>query len=56
MTHLPFIAAAYGLTLALAAWLGVGAALRLSRARNRLAAVESGSGRRTARPRGGAGS
>ncbi len=52
MTHLPFIAAAYGLTLALAAWLGIGAALRLSRARNRLAAVEGGAGRRPARSAG----
>ncbi len=53
MTHLPFIAAAYGLTLALAAWLGIGAALRLSRARTRLAAVEGGAGRRSARSREG---
>ncbi len=49
MTHLRFIAAAYGLTLALAAWLGVGATLRLSRARARLAAVEAGAGRRSRR-------
>ena len=47
MTHLPFIAAAYGLTLALAAWLSVGAAFRLARARRRLAALEAASGRRT---------
>lgn len=53
MTHLPFIAAAYGLILGLAAWLGAGAALRLSRARRRLAAYEAGSGTRR---RGGAGS
>ncbi len=53
VTHLPFIAAAYGLTLALAAWLGVGAALRLSRARRRLAAVEADGGRRSTRAREG---
>ncbi len=53
MTHLRFIAAAYGLTLALAGWLGTGAALRLSRARRRLAAAEAGTGRR---PRSGGGS
>ena len=46
MTHLPFIAAAYGLTLGLAAWLGVGASLRLSRAKRRLAAYEAQVGRR----------
>jgi hypothetical protein len=41
MTHLPFIAAAYSLTLALSAWLGIGAMLRLSRARRRLEAFET---------------
>ena len=46
MTHLPFIAAAYGLALALAAWLGIGTALRLSRAKRRLAAYEAQAGRR----------
>ena len=51
MTHLRFIAAAYGLTLALAAWLGVGATLRLSRARSRLAALEAGGARRSVRSR-----
>ena len=44
MTHLPYIAGAYGLTLAVAAWLWISASLRLRRARRRLAAVE--------RPRG----
>ena len=41
MTHLPFIAAAYGLTLAVAAWLAVAATLRLSRAQRRLQAIEA---------------
>ena len=41
MTHLPFIAGAYGLTLLLAAWLAVAAAWRLSRARRRLEALEA---------------
>ena len=49
MTHLPFIVAAYAITLSLAAWLSVGAALRLSRARRRLAAFEAGA-KRTRRP------
>ncbi len=40
MTHLPFIAGAYGLTLALAGWLAISAATRLSRARRRLTAFE----------------
>ncbi|GBQ25108.1 hypothetical protein ACLRDC_00875 [Gluconacetobacter sacchari] len=40
MTHLPYIAAAYGLTVGLAVLLGTSAALRLRRARARLAAVE----------------
>jgi hypothetical protein len=38
MTHLPFIAAAYGLGLAFPAWLAIDAALRLGR---RLAAVDT---------------
>ncbi len=41
MTHLPFIVAAYGLTLALAAWLAVGATLRLARVRRRLRTAEA---------------
>lgn len=40
MTHLPYIAAAYGLTVGLAAYLSVGAALRLKRDRAKLAALE----------------
>ena len=40
MTHLPFIAAAYGLTLAVSLWLSLGAAFRVKRARRRLAAVD----------------
>jgi hypothetical protein len=44
MTHLPFIAAAYGLTLALAVWLGASAMLRLSRAKRRLEAYEAQAG------------
>ncbi|WP_419729696.1 heme exporter protein CcmD [Lichenicola sp.] len=40
MTHLPYVAGAYGLTLAVAAVLSVSAALRLRRARRRLAAVD----------------
>ena len=40
MTHLPFVAGAYGLTVAAGAWLSVSAALRLRRARRRLAAVD----------------
>jgi len=40
VTHLPFIAAAYGLTAAVALWLSLGATLRLRRARRRLAAVD----------------
>ncbi|GBQ88742.1 hypothetical protein AA13595_2469 [Gluconacetobacter johannae DSM 13595] len=40
MTHLPYIAAAYGLTIGLAVLLGATAALRLRRARARLAAID----------------
>ena len=40
MTHLPYIAGAYGLTLSLALVLSVSAAIRLRRARRRLAAVD----------------
>ncbi len=45
MTHLPYIAGAYGLTLGLAAWLSLSATVRLSRARARLRAVEQQAGR-----------
>ncbi len=40
MTDLPYVAGAYGLAVALGGWLSVSAALRLRRARRRLAAVE----------------
>ncbi|MBB2200165.1 hypothetical protein [Gluconacetobacter tumulisoli] len=40
MTHLPYIAAAYGMTISLAVLLGTNAALRLRRARARLATID----------------
>jgi heme exporter protein D len=40
MTHLPYIVAAYGMTIGLAVILGGNAALRLRRAKARLATVE----------------
>ncbi len=40
MDHLAYIVPAYGITFALALWLGVGAALRMTRARKKLAAVD----------------
>jgi hypothetical protein len=40
MTHLPFIAAAYGLAVALAAAYAVGAWRRLATARRKLAALD----------------
>jgi hypothetical protein len=40
VTHVVFIAAAYGLTVAVAVWQAVGAGLRLARARRMLAAAE----------------
>ncbi|GBQ37298.1 hypothetical protein HLH34_08560 [Gluconacetobacter azotocaptans] len=40
MTHLPYIATAYGMTIGLAVLLGTTAALRLRRARARLAAID----------------
>ena len=49
MTHLPFIAAAYGITLSLAFWLAISAARRLRRARRRLHAYEAEGGRGTRR-------
>ncbi len=52
MTHLPFIAAAYGLTVALAVWLGASATLRLSRAKRRLIAYEAQAGTRRRDGRG----
>ncbi len=41
MTHLPFIAASYGLTVAAILFFSVGSALRLGRARRLLAAAEA---------------
>jgi heme exporter protein D len=46
MTHLPFVLGAYGVTLAMAVFLSVSASVRLSRARTRLAAVETRRGAR----------
>lgn len=40
MTHLPYVAASYGLGLLLPAWLGLRAAWRLGRARRRLAGLD----------------
>jgi len=41
MTHLPYIAAAYGLTGALALYFSASSVLRLRQARARLAALEA---------------
>ncbi|RFD20761.1 heme exporter protein CcmD [Komagataeibacter melaceti] len=40
MTHLPYIVAAYGLTIGVAMVLSINATLRLRQARRRLAAIE----------------
>ncbi len=40
MNHLPYIAAAYGVAVAVIAWLSVDAVLRTRRARRRLAAID----------------
>ncbi len=45
MNHLPYIAAAYGLTAAVIVWLSFDAALRIGRARRRLAAIDPRAGR-----------
>jgi heme exporter protein D len=45
VNHLPYIAAAYGLTVGVIAWLCLDAALRTSRARRRLAAIDPRAGR-----------
>ena len=45
MTHLFYIAATYGLALAVLTGLGLGAKLRLRSARRRLAAVDPRQGR-----------
>ena len=36
MTHLPYIAASYGLTLGIVLWLAIGASQRTARARRKL--------------------
>jgi heme exporter protein CcmD len=41
MTHLPFIAASYGLTVLVLGWLSIGAWIRLAAARRRLAAIDT---------------
>ncbi|MDG6094565.1 hypothetical protein LOC54_05470 [Acetobacter sp. AN02] len=41
MTHLPYIAAAYGLAVSVAVWLSCGAVIRLRKARARLAVLEA---------------
>ena len=53
MTNLPFIAASYGLTALVLGGFGLGAWLRLGRARRRLAAVDP-RGTRTAAKSGAA--
>ena len=40
MTHLPFVAGSYGLTVLVLAWFGVGAWLRTAAAKRRLAAID----------------
>jgi heme exporter protein D len=40
MTHLPYIAASYGLALGVILWLGIGAWSRTRAARARLAAID----------------
>jgi heme exporter protein CcmD len=40
MTHLPYIAASYALTALVLGWFGIGAWLRASSARRRLAAID----------------
>ena len=42
--HWPFVAGAYGVFLVVAAWLAVGASLRLGRSRRRLRAVDPRAG------------
>ncbi|MCQ8241113.1 heme exporter protein CcmD [Rhizosaccharibacter radicis] len=41
MTHLPFIAASYGLFVLLALWLSISATLRLRTAKRRLRALDA---------------
>jgi heme exporter protein CcmD len=40
MTHLPYIVASYGLTLAVVLWLGIGAWQRTNQARAKLAEID----------------
>ena len=40
MTHLPWIAASYGLAAVVVSWLAVGSRVRLGRARRRLRALD----------------
>jgi heme exporter protein CcmD len=40
MTHLPYIAASYGLTVLIVVWLGLGAWRRSARARRKLAELD----------------
>ncbi|GBQ06136.1 MULTISPECIES: hypothetical protein [Acetobacter] len=47
MTHLPYILASYGLATVIALTLSIGAALRLKKARMRLAVLERPSDRTT---------
>lgn len=47
MTHLPYILASYGLAAVIALTLSIGAALRLKKARIRLAALERPTDRTT---------
>ena len=51
MTHLPYVAAAYGLALAVGAGFALDAWLRLGRARRRLDAVDPRGERRRQRER-----
>lgn len=50
MTHLPYIAASYGLAVVVAGWLSIDAWLRMRRAQTRLRAIDTravnGPGRR----------
>ncbi|MGI4747053.1 MAG: heme exporter protein CcmD [Janthinobacterium lividum] len=41
MTHLPYVAGAYGVTLAMGLYLSIAASMRLRRARRRLDAVDA---------------
>lgn len=50
MTHLPYIAASYGLAALMALVLSIGAALRLRRDRARLAALEQPHNRNAGTP------